>query len=381
MNILFVSPCGASLILKSLGGDFTAKFRKSIYEYSNLTEEELNRNHREVFEYFEEKLGELEEKILSLNEEDLKNLSAELNGILSYLEKSREDFKQIQHILLPTDTYFGKKISQILGKVLEERFKHIVIYNESIKDLRTSSVEEFHWALKELASKLLRDLDLEAYRESSKVVFNLTGGFKAVNSFLQVMATLYADESVYIFETSKELLSIPKLPIKVDDTIFRKHLDFFRKLELSAKYPSLKLVSAEDIPSDVPESLIIRYDDEVILSPYGEIMWQKVKNEIYKEELINPLTDKLKYSEDFQYQFFRLNPREKLAVNRSLDDLNLYFLSNGNYNPRSLRFHSVENHPQYDFEFYPFEGNDSRRGYLKKIGGIYEIIKIDSHLR
>lgn len=34
--------------------------------------------------------------------------------------------------------------------------------------------------------------------------------------FLQAFSTIYADETFYIFESSSEVLSIPKLPFKFD---------------------------------------------------------------------------------------------------------------------------------------------------------------------
>jgi len=380
---LFVQSCGASLLEKFLGRKFEEKFGKSIFLYSNWSEEELKSKKPQVYEFFTEELENLRELLLDLSEKELREKSAELKAYLLY-RRNNSLSKSVNHILITTDTFYGSngsKVADLLKFVLENRFEDTVIYYEPIKDLRTSSLEEFHWALKELVAKLLKDLRIENYKEIGyRVVFNLTGGFKSVNSFLQTVASLYADESIYVFEKSEELLTIPKLPIRIDLDAFRKHLNFFRLLELTEKGNLNKEKFIKSIPEDVPDSLLLKVNGEVSLSPYGELLWQKAKEEMYKEVLVPPLTDRLEYSEEFKKQFNDLSPREKRALNLSLDDLNLYLLTGGQFNPSSLRVHSVRN-SQYDAEFYPFEGNDSRRAYVKKDTGKFVVLKIDDHLK
>jgi CRISPR/Cas system-associated protein Csm6 len=66
------------------------------------------------------------------------------------------------------------------------------------------------------------------------VVFNLTGGFKSVQGFLQAISSFYADETIYIFQFSSELLQIPRLPIKLDTQgIIDENLTIFRRLGLN----------------------------------------------------------------------------------------------------------------------------------------------------
>ncbi len=385
-SFLFVTPCGASIIANAFNQDFKEKFNESIYNYSNWSEEKLKKEKPKIYQFFEEIIPLLREKLLKEDEKRLRKLSAELNALLIFFERNsvKTGNNLVNHILIPTDTYYGKLVSSLLKTLIEQRFKQTVIYAEPIKDLRTSSLEEFHWALKDLASKLIKELDLEGYRQKGyKVIFNLTGGFKSINSFLQVMASLYADESIYIFETSNELLTIPKLPIKVDMELFEKYLDFFRALELKEKVGSSKILNnfLKEIPSDIPESLIIKLNGEISLSPYGELLWLKAKQEIYSRILVEPLSEKLIYTKAFEEQFKKLNDREKRFLNLALDNFNLYLLTNHKYNPSSLRVHEVKNHPEYDLEFYPFEGNDSRRAYIKRENGKYLLLKIGSHLK
>ena len=84
-----------------------------------------------------------------------------------------------------------------------------------IDDLNTSSLEEFRLGIDELIKWCVGTLP--GYRASGyKIVFNLVGGFKALHGYMQTLGMFYADETVYIFETSRELLSIPRMPVDLE---------------------------------------------------------------------------------------------------------------------------------------------------------------------
>ncbi|PNK00579.1 hypothetical protein CEP12_18985, partial [Cylindrospermopsis raciborskii S14] len=72
-------------------------------------------------------------------------------------------------------------------------------------DLQTKDIESFQIALSDIVEFF--ENTIPGYRDSQhKIIFNLTGGFKSVQGFLQTLATFYADETIYIFETAKDLL-------------------------------------------------------------------------------------------------------------------------------------------------------------------------------
>ena len=360
----FLVSCGISVLTNGLKGALEAK---EICKYSNMSEEEIFEKAPEFYEKFNDEYKKLVASLKSRSNEWLKTFSAELNSLLNYGISDKDHYK-----LLVTDTFLGIKAAEVIKAVLEG--KGLSVYLDKRKDLHTGSVEEFELAIAELARDLANEL-IDWKKKGYSIIFNLTGGFKGINSFLQVMASLYADESIYIFEKSNELLKIPKLPIKIDESIFKNKLDVFRKLWLGMD------VSGDEI-SSIPNSLVlIKISGEYSLSAWGELVWEKFKDDFYRQNLIPSLSDRIEFSGEFKKNFKDLNPVEKKALNEKIDMLERYIL-NGE-NPSSLRYHRLKGNiaQRYSHEFYPFEGNDSRRVYCNERDGKIILECIAAHLK
>jgi len=362
MNFILTS-CGLSILTNYLR-DFNI-FPNEVYKYSNAKKEEID---EEFLKKIEIAIDDLKEKIITFNDEKLKKLSAELNALVTFYNGNfnKNDF----HMLLHTDTYLGKLSAEVLEVFLES--KGLQVNKFLAKDLKTSSLEEFQIALSEVVIKELSNV-LEGYKTSGyEIIFNLTGGFKGVNAFLQTMASLYADKSIYIFETGDELLNIPRLPITIDMEFFKENYEVLRKLELGFYDKAIE---------KLPQSIVMRIGDEYTLSPWGEMVWQKFKNEYYKTNLKKLVVDSIVYSDEFIKDVENLNPSEKLQLNKNLEKLEEY--KTNNINLKSLRYHSLtgEISPKYSHEFYPFDGNDSRRCFCNESDGKIIIEKIGSHLK
>jgi hypothetical protein len=140
-------------------------------------------------------------------------------------------------------------------------------------------------------------------------------------------------------------------------------------------------VDAEEV-EHIPKSIIISMDSDVALSPWGELVWQKYKSEFYKNKLVEPLSDKLRYAKEFRKQFNGFNPSEKRQLNKTLDMLEKYILSPSEYNLSSLRYHPLHGKEaeKHSHELYPFDGNDSRRAFCNEKDGVITIETIDKHL-
>jgi putative CRISPR-associated protein (TIGR02619 family) len=365
LNFILTS-CGLSLLtnyLKKMDID-----TKSVYKYSNNSENEIDKEFKKIVD---DSLEKLKNEILNetFSNDELKNFSAEMNSILSFY-KNNFNKKDI-HLLLFTDTYFGKKVAEVLKVFLEN--KGVTVIEFLAQDLKTSNIEEFQLALSEIVKRLSDEIN--GYKQNGyNIIFNLTGGFKSVNSFLQTMASLYADKSIYIFETSSELLEIPRLPITIDKSFFEKKFDVLRKLEKN-------LNIGEKLLENFPKSIIIKIGDEYAFSPWGEIVWQKYKNDIFQTKIINPIVDNIKYSEEFMKNIEKLNPYEKYQLNKSIEKLENYVIKKENL--KSLKYHSLNGQisQKYSNEFYPFDGNDSRRVYCNEKDKEIILEKIDSHLK
>lgn len=333
MPQVFVSPCGTSLLTNQAG-----ELRKLLLDTANLKEHELSaEQHSQIAQHIQKRRAMLLDPSMGLN--TIKTMSAELNGIITY---HNNDFFQgvpEQHYVVVSDTYQGQQVGEMVVDWLQ--MQGLIASKLEIPDLATDDAETFRWAMSELIQWC--DETLTGYREQGwNIVFNLTGGFKGVNGFLQTIAMFYAQESVYIFQSSSQLLRIPQLPVYLDkEGVVGEHLTAFRKL-------NMKLPVSQQQQEGIPGTLLLPMDHNIELSVWGELVWRQAKPAYYERELLPPLTPKLQYSDRFQREVRDLERDRVAIVNHRLDQLARYLESNGQYNPASLDFKQLRGNPFND---------------------------------
>ncbi len=215
-------------------------------------------------------------------------MSAEIAGILAYYGGSLSSGRDM-HFLVYSDTYQGKAAAEIVEKWLRNAgFSASCVH---IHDLRTSSLEDFTSAMHEIIP-WCRETIPGNYDKGYKIVFNLTGGFKAMQGFLQTIGMLYADEVVYIFERSDSLLRIPRLPVSLDPEVFWENLQLYRRL--GAGYT----VDGHECDG-IPETLLMNWDGEATFSVWGDLLWSEYKPKIYDTDLLDPISANIVYSDRF----------------------------------------------------------------------------------
>jgi putative CRISPR-associated protein (TIGR02619 family) len=371
MPNVIVSPCGTSLLTNQIDDSL----RKLINRNSNLKEAEISSEDKaQIDRHYQQRSQEL-------NEEDIegaKKLSAELNGILTY---SKGQISTSDHYyLIATDTYVGGLTATLVTDWIKSRQGNAFL--TIIRDLSTKEIETFRLAMSEIVRWCDYELNNQYPQPAWKRIFNLTGGFKSVNGFLQALAMFYADESIYIFESDGQLLTIPKLPIKLSpEDDLANNLDIFRRLAILGHE-----ISANEC-QNISGTLLEQVDDRASLSEWGQLVWQQFSGGHYQNQLLPPLTSKLKYSEEFVIDIQSL-PRDRLAIiNARLDDLTRCLESNGEYNPRSLRFHSLEGRPfrgrlspEPTHECYAWSDKDAKRIYGHFEDNVFIIDKLGLHL-
>jgi CRISPR/Cas system-associated protein Csm6 len=280
--------------------------------------------------------------------------SAEYNGIRAALAGAQS---RVEHLLVHTDTDTG----EATGRLLDERLSSEGAASSLMTSpgLRTSDTASLRAAL----SQLTRDLVpmLEGYRRKGyRVVFNLTGGFKSLNGYLQSLGMIYADECLYLFESSAEAMRIPRLPVRVDVVAaFRKHLDLFRRMMLG--YPV-----ASEAARGVPESLIDEIDGTVCASVWTDVLWSEAKRTLYGESLLPPLSRALSLEPALEREVATLAPARRVQVNEALDafavhvDLGAPLLKSNTFKP----LHSAAPFNASTHELYAWSDGDARRLYL-----------------
>lgn len=255
---------------------------------------------------------------------EARRLSAELNGLLAIPDVlDRASFAgDDRHVLVATDTLQGAAAAEIVQDWIAARDGEVEILR--VPDLRTDALATFRVALSSLADELL------ARAHGQRVILNLTGGFKSVNAYLQSLAMLQGWETVFLFESARELLRIPRLPV-VWDVVgsLGPWMAQLRRLRAVERLPARELAK-------VPEALIFEVEGEACLSEWGGTLLDQACAALYRERLQPPAVAELVYSDRFERDARRLGPDDLARLNRQLDELARWVATNGRHNPKSL---------------------------------------------
>ena len=324
---LIVSTCGTSLLTNGVNPDL----RNILTEFANYpkVEDVPPEQRQHIQQHIDTRRDEFAQET---DLQRLMDLSAELNGVIR-LYGGKPSTVRDQHVLLATDTWLGEATACIVADVLK-RYGHLVEVKR-VQDLRTNDPDNFRWAISDLVAWCAETL--KGYRDAGhRVIFNLTGGFKSVQGFMQALGMIYADESVYVFERTEQLLRLPRLPVQLDsEAILRHHLLIFRRINIRL------MVSAAEV-IDIPESLVNILDGQATFSPWGELVWQEAYRVIYGARLWEPISPKLCYGPQFQGSLENLTSDRLRHINERLDQLARRLEEGETYNPRSLDFKPLQ---------------------------------------
>lgn len=252
-----------------------------------------------------------------LNNQDLneiQKLSAELNGILSYYQNDLSNKRNDYHLLIATDTYEGKETALLVKEFLDRY--NMLVEVKVIKGLKTDNTQSFTDGVKKLIAYLFENI--EGYDE---VVFNLTGGFKAIQAYLNTVGMFLANKLIYLFETGK-LINIPALPLKFDNyELMERYASFFAMLDKQRNLDKNKFPNTlwDNISEIYYDEVQIDEQEIVSLSAWGMLMWEKQKDTIYAENLIN--FPQIEYSQIFKSNFQECNRPDKIKLQACIAEI------------------------------------------------------------
>lgn len=276
-KLLMLSSMGTSLLTN--GAD--EETRKELNRLANLREEELTHEERA---FVIARNDEVLNTLAGQNRQVWQKSSAEINGIISYLnDRQYLPSQQDMHILLTSDTFQGTLTASAVEKYLvDEKLGQVQVLQPH--SLSTKSKEVFTRAMVEIVKWC--EENLYGYRDIGyHVVFNLTGGFKSVQGYLNTLGMLYADELVYLFEPpTQALLTIPRLPLRLDaEAVIRQHAVMLGMLDAAGMLPVALLPDIDDIPELFVERVMEQGEECAALSPWGTAIWKSERKEAYKE--------------------------------------------------------------------------------------------------
>jgi putative CRISPR-associated protein (TIGR02619 family) len=360
-----LSPCGTSLIT-NVARNFPDG-GAPVIKYANArTREDIPATELATLETY------LEEAKKTLQQDDVsawRKASAELNGI-TRLYPTGQPTGSDMHFILRSDTWLGEQTALIIADWLTTQGQTAQVIH--IPDLRTDDLSVFQLGMSDLVDWCAKNL--VPLRESGQqVIFQLSGGFKSVQGFLQSLSTFYADEAVYIFESGQDLLRLPRLPVKLDlSGTIREHFTAFRRMAAG-------LTLSADAVEGIPETLLLVIDDAATISPWGKLAWDQVGKDLFSEKLWESPSPKLQYGDRFMDSLSGLSKERLQTINIRITDLAIYLESG--LNLQRLNFKLLKgDHCPSTHECDAWADGDARRllGHFEE--AIFVLDKLSPHL-
>ena len=304
-----VSTIGTSILTNLIdrGNPTEGTWFGTLRDSANLKQDELTDETEIVINTLAERaLEKLNENSAATN----RRISAELNGIYGIYGDNFPTDSQDQHYLICTDTAQGQMTGDLIKDFLESQGFTVGVITPS--QLSTQDPESFTTGTKELIKWLENNVPR---RESGyHVIFNLVGGFKSLQGYMNTFGAFYADEVVYIFESpTADLIKIPRLPIQIDTAIIEDHLIEFALMDAG------KLYLTEEI-AEIPETLLEFVQENGMmfagLSAWGGLIWQRTKSNLLSGELLQ--FPRLQYRRSFINHYENLTSQQRTDLQETL---------------------------------------------------------------
>ena len=323
-----LSTIGTSILTNQIRNEDPSEWRSLLRDSANHKMDDLDPEAKAVIDTLADRaLDKLLEDDTQIN----RRISAELNGIYGIYNGRLPQNSPDQHHLICTDTAQGQKTGELIRDFLADQGFNVYIVTP--EGLSTKDTAAFTTGIKALIQWLEENVPWQ--RDSSyRVIFNLVGGFKSLQGYMNTFGAFYADEVIYIFEAqTADLIRIPRLPIQIDTAVIQKHRTEFALMAAGKVYPRREL---RDIPETLLEFLE-EGDDETDtgLSAWGTLIWNRTKADVLAEALL-PFP-RLEYTRAFRDDFNRENaPKTLLKLQETLAKV-AYTLEKSNGNLAPLR--------------------------------------------
>lgn len=345
MPRLVISTVGTSILTNQLK-------LQSESDWSSLLDETANDkdidNKEDVLEAIEELTRRAKEKLYTdpeqklINDDidEIRSASAELNGIYGLYKNQLDNSKLDYHYLITTDTAQGQVTATVVRDFLQRTVGFADIYTP--EKLSTASTECFTNGIDDL----LDWLDKKVNEFSGfEIHFNLVGGFKALQGYMNTIGMFYANKIIYIFEgTNSNLITIPRLPITIDKSKLEEHIVTLALLNAGAALTS-------EQTSKLPEAMVAEIDGKMTISNWGQLIWNRCKDEFLSQKLQD--FPRITYEDSFKADYKNIStPKEKSKLQETLAKVS-FRLEESNGNTRAL---------SKVVSYYEYQGQKDKEG-------------------
>ena len=365
MPSLILNTCGTSLLT---GGGIADDLRRLLNKHAN-SKNWSDMPHEEAAR-LQAHAEERRQQLLNADQSQVRRLSAELNGLLSWQQRPETPASaQDMYLLLATDTALGSHTAESVGQWLSQQGHSRTVI--SAPGLNTASLISFRQAL----SGLVKDLheQLSGYKDSGYAInFNLTGGFKGLNGFLQALSTIYADHTFYLFEGSTEVLLLPSLPLTLNaEQVISDNLTAFRRL-------NQELAVTREQCSTIPELLLFRIDQDIVLSEWGELLWRNSYKNLYRRGLHPSPSPRIRFGSSFEASCRGRSESLLQIINDRVDGLAAYAESDCKKALRSVDPKQLQGTQHQGL--WECDLDDHHRIFMRKDGYSFTLEKVDHAL-
>ncbi len=304
---VIISTIGTSLLTNQINrsADGEKSWYNQLRDTANL---KADSTPKEVLAIIEELKNRAIGKLTQSQIHQIRLASAELNGIYGIYQEKLLDGKQDIHYLISTDTLQGRATAEIVDRFLKKNgLVNVSIYTPT--GLSTASNQAFSEGIDDIIVWLRKEII--PLRDKYKICFNLVGSFKSLQGYLNTIGMFYADEIIYIFEgKDSNLITIPRLPIKVDESLIEPHTTQLTLINAGYKLPSDKTVG-------IPETLIGDFNGQKVLSTWGQLIWDESKINLLSRSLLDfPC---LQYTDTFRSDYNKIRDKqEKVQLHEDL---------------------------------------------------------------
>ena len=180
--------------------------------------------------------------------------------------------------LLCSDTIHSHICADVIAGALDENYKVETIEKLNLTDAKTFQRDGLTNLFKKLRDPTTRPPSL--YKNTlleTRVIYNITGGYKALIPYMTIFAQMSRAPIYYLFENTDTLIKIPQLPVTVDFERLIPHKSFL--LDLRNNFINTYQFSAYAESNDniLASCIDDSESDNICLNTIGELFLNEVE--------------------------------------------------------------------------------------------------------
>jgi len=225
-----------------------------------------------------------------------RDASAEISSLLAIQEKLKDT---LEVRLIATETILSRLAAEIIRDKLNENEEkinvHFIPEDDVIHGLDVENADNFKGKGLPNLIEQLKALGIN----KEKIILNITGGYKGMIPFLTILGQIYENvEIMYLYEESKEIIEIPKLPVSFDWSVLEEACLYLKDeyLKSTASHSAVidflsKKHLIKEPNNDISSVGYLVKNTLNSKTPYGAVLGDIVELKLLEYYTNNPETD------------------------------------------------------------------------------------------